>query len=341
MFRKRKLASRFLMVIFCLLLALTLIGCPSDDGNGDTNGNGDEEPKGTLIFADLLWDSALFHNQVAGFILEHGYGYEIEYIPGSTIPLFAGLTAGDIDISMEIWVENQLVAYLDAVAAGAIVDLGMNFPDSTQGWFVPTYMIEDGLLPEGVSVFDLPDYWELFKDPEDPTKGVFYVGDPGWECTTIDMEKMEVYGLDEYYNLFITGSGDTLAASMVAAYAKEEPWFGYYWKPTFLMGQLDMTQIVEPPYDEELWATNKGMAYPADRIDICVNASLLDRAPEVVTFLQNYETMAVMIARALVYMEENDVGHEEAAIWFLQEYEDVWTEWVPADIEAKVKAALP
>ncbi len=331
MTKKHKLGIKVLMVALGLVLVLsTFLGCGAK-----------ESEKGTLIFADLLWDSALFHNRIAAFILENGYGYDIEYISGGTIPMFLGLERGDVDISMEIWVENQLKAYLDAVGAGAVVDLGMNFGDSTQGWFVPTYMIEDGLLPEGVSVSDLPDYWELFKDPEDPTKGIFYVGDPTWECVGIDMEKMEAYGLDEYYNLFITGSGDTLAASMMAAYAKEEPWFGYYWKPTYLMGQLDMTQVEEPPYDEEVWATNKGMAYPADRINICVNTSLLDRAPEVITFLRNYETTAVMIARALVYMEENEVAHEEAAIWFLEEYESVWTEWVPADIASKVKAAMP
>lgn len=329
--KKHKLGIKILMVTLGVVMVLsTFLGCGTE-----------ESEKGTLVFADLLWDSAFFHNRVAAFILENGYGYDIEYIPGETIPMFVGLAAGDIDISMEIWVENQLTAYLDAVAAGDIVDLGMNFPDSTQGWFVPTYMIENGDLPENVSVFDLADYWELFKDPEDPTKGVFYAGAPGWECTGIDVEKMAAYGLDEYYNYFITGSGDTLAASMVSAYEKEESWFGYYWKPTFLMGQLDMTQVVEPPYDAETWDTNKGMAYTADRIDICINSSLLERAPEVVTFLRNYETRAVMIARALVYMEENDVDHEGAAIWFLQEYEDTWTEWVPADIASKVKAALP
>ena len=30
----------------------------------------------------------------------------------------------------------------------------------------------------------------------------------------------------------------------------------------------------------------------------------------------------------------------EAAEWFLNEYEEVWTQWVPADIAAKIKAAL-
>ena len=331
MTRKRKLGTKLLMVVMGAALILSsFIGCTTTTIE-----------KGTIVMADLLWDSALFHNQIVSFILENGYDYEVEYIAGDTIPLFAGLAEGDIDISMEVWVENQLVAYLDAVGAGEVIDLGMNFPDSTQGWFVPTYMIENGDLPENVSVSDMADYWELFKDPEDPTKGIFYAGAPGWECTSIDVDKMEAYGLDEYYNYFITGSGDTLAASMVAAYENEEAWFGYYWKPTFLMGQLDMTQVVEPAYDEEIFNTTRGCAYTADRIDICVHSSLLERAPEVVTFLRNYETNSNMIAKALVYMEENETDHAGAALWFFQEYEDVWTEWVPEDIASKVMDALP
>ncbi|MFC1865509.1 ABC transporter substrate-binding protein [Chloroflexota bacterium] len=328
---KRKLGIKvLLMVLGAALILSSFIGCTTTTTE-----------KGTLVMADLLWDSALFHNRVAAFILENGYDYEVEYISGVTIPLFAGTAEGDIDINMEVWVENQLDAYLDAVGAGEVVDLGMNFPDSTQGWFVPTYMIENGELPENVSVSDLADYWELFKDPEDPSKGVFYAGDPGWECTGIDGQKLEVYELDDYYNFFITGSGDALAASMVAAYEKEEAWIGYYWKPTFLMGQLDMTQVIEPPYDEEVFNTNYACAYTSDRIDIVVHSSLLERAPEVVTFLRNYETNSNMIAKALVYMEENEVDHAGAALWFFQEYEDVWTEWVPEDIVSKVKAALP
>ena len=340
MTRKQKLGFKILAVALGAILVLSsFTGC--GDVDTTTTPTTTTQEKGTLVFADLLWDSALFHNRVAAFILEHGYGYEIEYIPGDTIPLFVGLTAGDIDISMEIWVENQLTAYLDAIGAGQVTDLGMNFPDSTQGWFVPTYMIENGDLPEEVSVSDMADYWELFEDPEDSSKGVFYAGAPGWECTSIDIDKMESYGLDEYYNYLITGSGDTLAASMVAAYEKGEPWFGYYWKPTFLMGQLDMTQVVEPPYDEEVFNTTRGCAYTSDRINIVVNSSLLDRAPDAVSFLRNYETLANMIAKALVYMEENDVDHEGAAIWFLQEYESLWTEWVDSDIASKVKDALP
>jgi glycine betaine/proline transport system substrate-binding protein len=60
-----------------------------------------------LVLADVGWDSVQVHNRIAGFILKHGYGYEVEYMPGETIPLFAGTARGDIDINMEVWIANQ------------------------------------------------------------------------------------------------------------------------------------------------------------------------------------------------------------------------------------------
>src|SRR5699024_12375253 len=61
---------------------------------------------------------------------------------------------------------------------------------------------------------------------------------------------------------------------------------------------------------------------------------------DVVEFLSNYETSAELTEAALLYMIENDVDHIEAALWWLEEYEDVWTEWVSEDIAEAVKESL-
>jgi len=330
MSKKRNLGVKLLMVALGATLILSCFaGCTAT------------EEKPTLVFADLTWDSAMFHNRIAGFILENGYGYETDYIPGSTIPLFSGLAAGEIDISMEIWVDNQKDALNAAIEAGQVVDLGPNFEGSWQGWLVPTYMIEDGALPADISVDNISDYWELFTDPEDPTKGRFYNGDPGWECTGIDAIKFETYGLDESFNIFTAGSSEALSASMVSAYESREPWFGYNWAPTYLMGKLDMTVVAEPAYDQDVWNENRGCAYTDVAIHIVVNKNLMDKAPEVVSFLSKYETTSEMTSKALVYMDDNNASYDEAAVWFLQEYESTWTQWVPDDIASKIKAALP
>jgi len=332
MTKKQKLGIKIITVVLgALLLLIPFVGCAAEAPG-----------KQAVVFADLGWDSVQVHNRIAAFIIENGYDYpKSEFIPGETIPLFAGLSKGDVDINMECWVENQQEAYDKAIAAGEVVDLGSNFPDSWQGWLVPTYMVESGEIPAGISIENMPDYWELFKDPEDPTKGRFYSCIAGWECEKINEEKFKEYGLDEYYNVFLPGSGAALAASMVGAYEKNEPWFGYYWAPTWVLGKLDMTPIEEPPYSDAVWNNNHACGYPSVKVNIVVHSTLQDEAPDVVEFLKNYETTQALNNKALAYMQDSGSDTQGAATWFLKEYETVWTQWVSSDVASKVKAALP
>ncbi|MCK4274255.1 MAG: ABC transporter substrate-binding protein, partial [Dehalococcoidales bacterium] len=305
-------------------------------------------PKPTLIFHDLSWDSVQVHNRIVAFIAEHGYVYQSEFIATETAPGWVGLRKGEININMESWTENIQKVYDEAIASGDVVDLGSNFPDSWQGWLVPTFVIKgdpargiEPMAPDLKSVEDMPKYWELFEDPEDPAKGRFINSIPGWLCTEINSKKLVTYGLDEYYTDFLAGSDAALSGSMAAAYEKGEPWFGYYWSPTWVLGKLDMTPLEEPPFDASLWGTTYGCAFAPTQVNIIVNSSLLDSAPEIVEFLRKYETTNAQNNKVLAYMQASEASTEEAAIWFLKEYEDIWTTWVPKDVADKVKAALP
>jgi glycine betaine/proline transport system substrate-binding protein len=335
MTKKRKSMLKAGMTIFAVATSLLLF-----------SGGAYAAPK-TLVMADVNWDSVQVHNRIAGFIIEKGYGYKVQYTPGATITLFAGLVRGDVDINMECWVENQQEAYDKGIAAGKVIDLGSNFPDSWQGWLVPTYVIKGDtkrgikpMAPGLKSINDLPKYWELFKDPEDPGKGRFYSCIPGWECEKINEKKFKAYGLDKNYNIFLPGSDAALNGSMAAAYRKGQPWFGYYWAPTWVLGKFDMTPIEEPPYDPKLWGTTYACAYPSVRVNIIVNSSLQERAPEIVEFLKKYETTQAMANKFLAYMQDEKADTQRAALWFLRNYQELWTGWVPGKVSGKVKAAL-
>jgi glycine betaine/proline transport system substrate-binding protein len=65
-----------------------------------------------------------------------------------------------------------------------------------------------------------------------------------------------------------------------------------------------------------------------------------EKAPEVVEFLKNYETSSALTNEALAYMQLNEVDADETAKWFLSEYEEIWTKWVPEEVASKVKGAL-
>ncbi len=287
--------------------------------------------------------------EIAGFITEHGYGYEVDYAPATNVVIVAAIERGDIDIHMEI-APRSLQEPLDKLmASGQGEEVGISFPGTWQGWLVPTYMIKgdpargiEATAPDLKSVFDLPKYWELFKDPEDPTKGRFLSCIPGWQCEQTNKLKFEAYGLNEFYSIFTPGSDAALSASLVGAYEKGEPWFGYYWSPTWVLAKVDMTPLEEPAWEEALWneEAKYACAYPLESNVIVTNIGLRQRAPEIVAFLGNYEHTYEQINAALLYMKDNDTKAPEAAIWFLKEFEDTWTKWVPADVAAKVKAAL-
>ena len=303
--------------------------------------------KKAIRFADLSWDSAQVHNRIAGFIIKHGYGRDTEYIVGETALLMTGLMRGDIDVNMESWTENIQEVYDKATKSGKVIDLGPNYPDSWQGWLVPTFVIKGDakrgikpMAPGLKSVYDLPKYWKVFKDPETPTKGRFYNSIPGWLCTKINSKKLKAYGLDKYYTDFLPGSDAALAGSMVAAIKRGKPWVGYYWAPTWILGKLDMTPLEEPPFDKKVWDTTNACAFRSVQVNILVNTKFSKKYPKIVEMLKKYETTTALNNEFLAYMQETKCSTEDGAIWFLKNKEDVWTKWVPADVAGKVKKAL-
>lgn len=314
--------------------------------------------KDPIIFGDGGWDSIQVHNRIAAFIIEHGLGYKVQYVQGETVMLDTALIehkgSQAPNVMMETWTENWQDLYDKGIKLGqdpstdkGFINLGSNFPNSLQGYYVPTYLIKGdkkrgikALAPDLKTVQDMKKYWELVKDPEDSSKGRFYSCVPGWTCQLINEVKIKAYGLDKYFNIIQPGSGAALAASMEAAYKRGNPWFGYYWAPTWVLGKLDMTMLKESPYYKEIWDTTKACAYPSVKCDIIVHKYLPKWAPDVVAFLKNYETTLQLNNEFLAHMQDTKSSTNETAVWWLKKYENLWMAWVPSDVAAKVKAAL-
>ena len=179
-----------------------------------------------------------------------------------------------------------------------------------------------------------------FLNPEEPNKGRIYGSPPGWAVDEILSIKMETYNLTEDYNYFRPGSDTALSTSIARAFERGEPWVGYYWEPTWIIGSYDMTLLEEPPYTDAGWNDGFNGEFPAVKVTVGVNKKLPEIAPEVVDFLSNYTTSSAITSDALAYMIENDVEAEEAAKYFLESYVDLWTSWVPTEVAEKVKEAL-
>ena len=311
-------------LFFLLVLSfLALAGCSSSSGP-------------TLRFANAGWDSIAFHNATMGTIIETLWGYEWEEVTGSTPITYEALMSGEIDIYSEIWTDN-LASYENDVATGRFELLGVNFNDNRQGLFVPRFVIEgdpargiEPMAPTLRYVSDLPRYWELFRDEEDPTRGRIYGSPPGWAVDEILRNKFDHLNLGETFNYFAPGSDAALSAALAGAYQRGEAVVGYYWEPTWIMGLYDFVLLEDEPFNEELFSQGVGAFASAD-VTIGVRRGFSAEFPHVAEFLSRYTTSADLTSIALSHIESTGATYREAAVWFILNHQDVVASWLSSE----------
>jgi len=334
----RKIIPLLLVLVLAFSLILTQ-ACAAEKG-----------PKPTIKLGDLNWGSAHFQAEMAKIIIENGYEYPVELVPGKTIALWQAMLLGEVDVANEVWLPNQQEVFDKGVASGEAIDLGIANNDNWQSLFVvPTYVIKGdaarGIAPmapdlKSVSQLDEAKYKELFKNPENPSKGRIPTCLPGWECEKVNMGQLAAYGLDDDYDLINPGSQEALFASLMSAYEKGEPYITYLWGPTWIAGKLDLTVLEEPAYDKAVFDANNGCAYPSADIHIVAGKGFIEKAPDVAEMFKKWKMDTKSMGEALSYMDETGGEPIDAAKWFLKERENIWTQYVPSNVAKKVKNAL-
>jgi glycine betaine/proline transport system substrate-binding protein len=227
----------------------------------------------------------------------------------------------------------------------------MIFEGGPQFFVIPRWVAEEHNIK---TVFDMKDHWELFKDPEDPSKGVFYNCITGWQCAEINTVKMEAYGLTRYYNLVSPGSSAALQAALERPQQRRQPVFGYHWAPTALIGAYNWHVLEEPPHSAACWEKiiaaredrslrpiDQACAYESLPVDKLAHSGLRQKAPDVVEMLEKMNVGLDPLNETLAWAHENEVEDwDEAALHYLQNYEERWKTWVEPEVYEKIKEAL-
>jgi ABC-type proline/glycine betaine transport system substrate-binding protein len=297
-----------------------------------------EEKK--IVMGEGDWDSSAFHNQVVKFIVENGYDKEVELVLSDSPVQISSLKTKDMDVILEMWSDNE-PSYDKDIAEGNYVELGTNFDDNMQGLYVPKYLVEgpDALAPDLKNVKDLKKYAHLFPNPEGGDKGIIYGGPEGWNATKFVHKKMKAYGLDEFYDFRPIDSNAALSATLSGAYQKKEPWVGYNWEPTWIMGLYEMVLLEDTPYNPEDFDKGVG-AFASVDVTVCVNSDFEKNYPEVNKFLSNYNMSSALTSEGLAYMQDKSVEADVAAKWFIGEHKELIKKMVTADAYDKVIKAL-
>ncbi|MDF2642857.1 MAG: histidine transporter substrate-binding protein [Pseudomonas sp.] len=307
-----------------------------------------------IIFGDLTWESGSLITEVLRTIVEKGYGYPTDTLPGSTVSLETALAKNDIQVIGEEWTGRSPV-WVKAEAEGKVSGVGDIVKGATEGWWVPEYVIKGDadkgikpLAPDLKSVADLSRYKDVFKDPESPDKGRFLNSPSGWTSEIVNTQKLKAYGLNDSFVNFRTGSGAALDAEIDSSIRRGKPVLFYYWSPTPLLGRHKLIRLQEPPFDAEAWKTltdasnpnPRGTSSLAANLSIGVSAPFNEQYPELVSFFEKVDLPIDLLNQTLARMSEKRLAPKAVAQSLLKDHPEIWKAWVPADVAAKVSSSL-
>lgn len=298
---------------------------------------------GELTMTEMDWASSQVVTGIAQFILTQGYGCTVKMVPSATVPSLASVAeTGEPDIVTELWTNGSTV-YDQMDADGVITTLADVLSDGgEEGWWVPQYLIDKH--PEVATLEG------ILANPE-LVGGRFHQCPEGWGCQRANDSKAIAYGLvDAGVEIFQHGSGETLATSIASAFENEEPWFGYYWAPTAILGRYPMVMIdlgeanVDVHNcDSDPECPDRGTAksaYPPSPVKTVVTADFAKDNPEVADFMSKLTFTNANMNALLAWREENNATTEETAVYFLANNSEEWSGWINDDAREKLSALI-
>lgn len=297
---------------------------------------------GDVSITEMNWASAAVVTEVATFLMEKGYGCNVTRVPSDTVPAVTSLSEnGEPDIVTELWTNGGGEAYVKLRDAGKVKELTQVIsPGGVEGWWIPTYLAEKH--PE------LKTIEGVLANPELVGKR-FNNCPEGWGCRILNDNLTRAVGVQKAgIEVFNHGSGETLAASIAAAYEDKEPWFGYYWAPTKVLGKFDMTKVEIGPIDAEAHHRNQTKDrdapevsdFPPSPVWTVVTADFEQRNPEIAALMSKMSFTADEMSAVLAWQDDNNASTEEAAVNFLLTNKDKWASWLNDDARANLSKLL-
>lgn len=306
---------------------------------------------GNVTIASMNWQSAEVAANLDKLILEKGYGCAAEIVTGDTVPTLTSMAEkGQPDIAPEAWVSLQPEIVKQGLEGGKVVAGAKILSDgAVQGWWIPKYVADAN--PDLKTIPDLFKHPELFPSPEDKAKGAVFNGPQGWGGTVVTAQLFKAFGGEKAgFTLVDTGSAAGLDGSIAKAYEAKQPWVGYYWAPTSLLGKYEMVKLgFGAEYDAAEWkrctsvadcADPKPNAWQVDDVQTLVSKTFADRAGPAMDYLNKRAWTNDTVNKLIAWMTDNQATGEDGAKHFLKENEALWTGWVSPDVAEKVKAAF-
>lgn len=309
---------------------------------------------GEVQMAEWNWASGELMANVDAFILKHGYGCKIELVPGATTTTFASMNEkGQPDVAGELWINAVREPLKKAIGEGRLHSV-VDGPITQLGegwWITEKFKKEHPELDTVVKILERPD---LFPHQEDASKGAFIGCPAGWGCQLANANLFRAFDMEKKgWVLVDPGSAAGLDGSISKASERGQPWFGYYWSPTAMVGKYNMHLV---PFGipfagaanwdgcivkaEQDCADPKPSAWTRSEVHTVVSDAFKKRGGVAIDYLSKRVFPGPIMNAMLVFMGDEQAGGQDAAIEFLNKHPSLWKAWVSSDAAKKIDAAL-
>ena len=306
---------------------------------------------GQVSIAEMNWASAGIAAHVDKIILENGYGCTVTLVAGDTMPTFASMNEkAEPDMAPELWVNSVRTALNAAVKDGRLIEAARILSEGgVEGWWIPKFIADAN--PEIRTVRDALSRPDLFPAPDNPSRGAIHNCPAGWNCQISTANLFRALEAQKAgFELVDTGSAAGLDGSIAEAFENKTGWLGYYWAPTAILGKYEMTLLsFGVDHDRAEWDSCSAVpdcpapkvnSYPVSDVYTVVTRSFAQKAAVAMDYVNARSWDNATINKVLAWMDQNQATSEDAARYFLSNFQSTWVPWVSPAVAEKVKAAI-
>ena len=328
----RRTRTRATLLVLALATTVGFAGCSSDSKSTEAAVSGESAaaaPKGdkpTIKLVENAWTASAVDVEIAKQLIEKNLGNKVEVVKIDENLQFAGLAAGDLDATLEIWPSGVVPEEQKYIDDGQIVNAGPLGAVGKIGWFVPDYVEEK---------FPQLKTWEGFKDPavakafataETGDKARFLGTDPSYS----QYDETIVKNLGLPMQVQFSGSEAATVAELDSRVAAKEPVVMYWWTPTAAVAKYKLKNIALPTYSKECYAVPAKIAcdYPEDVLFKAISAKLETKDAAVAAFVKKFSLSTEDQLSMLPTVEIDKKPVAEVAAAWITANEATWKAWL-------------
>ena len=305
-----------------------------------------------IKIAELNWQSGSMIANIDAYILKHGYGHNVEIVPGGIDATIQSMMAtGEPNIFGEAWTSLLGDGAKDYIKRGLLIQVRDEVVvGAGEGFYIPDYIALEYGFTTIEQVLERPD---LFPHPEDSSKGGIVICPEGWSCLKHNNNLFRAFDMEaKGWKTIDPGSGTGLNSAWEGAVAKEQPFVGYYWEPTSFVGKLGLVKLgADVGYaGDDNWTNCISLAveecenpqpsaWPTSATGTIITPSI-QLNKDVVDYLSKRSIDGKVVTAMLVWFDDNQATAEDAAVEFLKQYPLLWSKWVTPEVAEKLTTEL-